>query len=102
MFNNTETNITPETLDLDFIKKYLRIEHDLDDIELTVYLAAAQSYVRTYVKAEYGENLSIDLIIPILSIIAHCYENKTVNIKSTEKVDAMFRSILDMHRGDIL
>lgn len=102
MYLNKENNITPENLDLETTKKYLRVDHDLDDVEISIYLEAAKSYVKDYVKLGEEEVLDYALIIPMLSYVAHCYENKAVNIKSTEKIDAMFKGVLDMYRRDIL
>lgn len=99
---NLENNITPENLNLEITKQYLRVDHDLDDIEIMVYIEAAKSYVKDYVKASEDDVLDYALIIPMLSFIAHCYENKAVNIKSTEKIDGMFKGVLDMYRRDIL
>lgn len=93
---------TPENLSLEIVKQYLRVDHDLDDMEIEIYIEAAKSYVRDYIKAKEDQELDYALIIPTLSLIAHCYENKAVNIKSTEKIDGMFKGVLDMYRGDIL
>lgn len=100
--SNEADEIDIEELPLDFVKQYLRIDHDLDDVEIQVYIKAAKSYVLDYIKADEDQKLDYALIIPTLTLIAHCYENKAVNIKSTEKMDAMFKGVLDMYRGDLL
>lgn len=97
-----ENNITPDTLTLDFVKQYLRVDHDLDDMEIGVAMKSAVSYVRKYVKQPTGEPLDYELIIPILTLISHFYENKTPIGKSTERVDDLINSILEMNRNDIL
>lgn len=97
-----QINITPDNLPLEFVKEYLRVEHDFDDMEIQLIINSAQSYVRNYIKATPDQQLDTELIIPILSIIAYCYENKTVAMKSNEKTDFIFNSILNMHRGGIL
>lgn len=94
--------INPQCLPLQFVKDYLRVDHDLDDIEISVYIKAAESYVRNFIKAKPNEELDSELLIPMLSLIAYFYENKSVNMKSTEKTSAIFNSILDLHRGEIL
>ena len=43
---------TPENLSLEVVKQYLRVDHDLDDLEIEIYIEAAKSYVRDYIKAE--------------------------------------------------
>lgn len=101
-YNNDETQISPDTLTLEFVKAYLRIEHDLDDLEIEVYMKAAISYVRNYIKIPQEEQMEYELIIPILALTAHYYENKTVVQKATEKIDMMISSCLDMNRRNIL
>lgn len=97
-----ENNITPDTLTLDFVKQYLRVEHDLDDIEIRVAMKSAVAYVRKYIKQPDEEPLDYELIIPILTLISHFYESKTPIGKSSEKVDALINSILELNRADIL
>lgn len=95
-------DITVEELPLEVVKKYLRIDHDFDDLELMIATKSAISYVRKYVKIADDEELDFDLIIPVLTLISHFYESKTPIGKSNEKVDALINSILDMNRMEIL
>lgn len=95
-------NITPDNLPLEFVKSYLRVEHDFDDAEIQVAILSAQSYVRNYIKQPDGVSLDMGLITPILVLTAFFYENKTPNVKSTEKLDEIFKSTLNLHRNDIL
>lgn len=94
--------VSPDNLSLDFVKKYLRVDHDFDDEEIMVATKSAVSYVRKYVKQEDGVALDYDLIIPILALISHFYENKTAIGKTNEKVESLINSILDMNRSGIL
>ena len=94
--------ITPDNLPLDFVKNYLRVDHDLDDVEIQVAILSAQDYVRTYTKIDKNTPLSFGLITPILSLIAYFYENKSPQMKSTEKLDTLFGNILNIHKQDIL
>ena len=100
--NDSSVELTPDTLTLDFVKQYLRIDHDFDDVEIMVAIKSAISYVRKYVKQPTGEPLDDDLIIPILTLVAHFYENKTPMGKANEKVDSIINTILEMNRNDIL
>lgn len=95
-------NITPDNLPLDFVKSYLRIDHDFDDVELQLMIKAAKSYIRNNLRVEKDEELDTELVIPMLTLVAHFYENKTTLMKSTEKIDIMFNSILSLHRKEIL
>lgn len=94
--------MTPDTLTLDFVKQYLRVDHDLDDAEILVHLISAQQYVRTYTKTEDDQPLALGLLAPVLALTSHFYENKSPNIVSTESLDRIFSSTLDMYRGDIV
>ena len=94
--------VTADNLPLEFVKSYLRVEHDFDDAEIQVAILSAQSYVRNYIKQPEGVQMDIGLITPILVLTAFFYENKTPNVKSTEKLDEIFKSTLNLHRNDIL
>ena len=94
--------ITPDNIPLEFAKQYLRVEHDLDDIEITIALKSAQSYVRKYIKLSDDEMMDIELIIPVLTLTAFYYENKNALGKSNERMDSIIRSVLDLNRGDII
>lgn len=96
------TTITPDNLPLEFVKNYLRVEHDFDDAEIAVHILSAQSYVRNYIKQPLEESMSMELITPILVLVAYFYENKSPQMKSTEKLDITFGSILNLHRRDIV
>lgn len=97
-----EENITPDTLTLDFVKQYLRVDHDFDDLEIQIAIKSAISYIRKYIKQPDDEPLDFDLIVPILTLISHFYESKTPIGKSSERVDLLINSILEMNRNDIL
>lgn len=95
-------DISADNMLLDFVKQYLRIDHDFDDLEIMVHIRAAQNYVRNYTHTEPDEPLDDGLIIPILMLVSYFYENKSINMKSTEKLDVMFGSMLQMHRKNII
>lgn len=95
-------SITADNLPLDFVKKYLRVEHDLDDVEILIHIRSAQSYVKTYIKQPDEEPMDIGLLQPVLALVAYFYENKTPQMKSTEKLDTVFGTILNMHIKEIL
>ena len=86
-----------DDLDVSIVKQYMRIEHDLDDFELELYLKSAKSYVRKYVEEDYVDDF--ELIMPVLMLISHFYENKTPMNVSNAKYDHIFRDILWMNRG---
>lgn len=86
-----------DDLDVSIVKQYMRIEHDLDDFELELYLKSAKSYVRKYVEEDYVDD--VELIMPVLMLISHFYENKTPMNVSNAKYDHIFKDILWMNRG---
>lgn len=84
-------------LNVETVKQYMRIEHNLDDMELVLYLKSAISYVEKYVDEEYVND--IELVMPVLMLISHFYENKTPMNVSNAKYDHIFKDILWMNRG---
>lgn len=95
-------NITPDNLPLEFVKQYLRVDHDFDDIEIQLMIDSAKSYVRNTLRVEKDEELDVELVIPMLSLVAHFYENKTITMASNDKAGFMFESILALHRKEVL
>ena len=92
---------SPDDLTVDVVKHYMRIEHDLDDFELAMYLKSALSYVRKFVELEDAPEvpLDVDLIMPVLMLISHFYENKTPVNVSNAKLDDVFAGIMWMNKG---
>lgn len=97
-----ETILSPDKITLEIIKNYLRVDHDLDDVELTMCFQSALSYVKKYIGADDDTPLDVDLSLPILSLTCHFYESKTVKQPSNEKMDEIFSSILSINRVSIL
>nr|DAW54689.1 MAG TPA: head tail connector [Caudoviricetes sp.] len=89
-----------DDLEVDLVKQYMRIDHDLDDLELALYLKSAISYVKKYVLEEYVDD--IELVMPVLMLVSHFYENKTPMNVSNAKYDSVFKDILWMSRGLVL
>lgn len=95
-------DIVVDELPLEFVKQYLRVDHEFDDLEISVALKSATAYVKKYIKHDGVSPLDFDLIMPILTLTAHYYENKSATAKATEKIDSIINSILDMNREDIV
>lgn len=94
---------SPDELTLDIVKHYMRIDHNLDDFELKMYLKSAITYVRKYVGIEDEDiQLDIDLVMPVLMLVSHFYENKTPINTDNAKLDHLFEGILFMNRGIVL
>lgn len=96
-------DLAPMTLNLDLVKQYLRVDGDYDDLEISLYMQSAVSYVSNYIKAESNEIIeNVELLIPILNLIAYFYEFKTTVIPTNTKISEIFKMILDTHRGDLV
>lgn len=91
---------SPDDLTIEEVKHYLRIDHSLDDFELTMYLKSALSYVRKYVEMDMVTTpLDVDLVMPVLMLVSHFYENKTPINANNAKLDDIFHGVLWMNRG---
>ena len=93
---------TVDDINLEMVKNYLRIDHNLDDVELQLFLESAKSYVRKYTGVTKDEPLDIELSIPILSLVSHFYEQRGVTVLSNEKLDEIFGDILTINRVSVL
>lgn len=97
-----EMILSPSEITLDMVKNFLRVDHNLDDVEITMCFQSAVTYVTKYVGAESYDDLDVDLILPILSLTCHFYENKGVTQSSNEKMDEIFSGILNLNRVSVL
>lgn len=96
-------DILPEEMELDFIKSYLRVDHNFDDIEIMLFYKGVVDYVRKYIKQPDDTPMTdVSLCIPILTLVAYCYETRTPITKTTERQDQIFTSMLELHRNEIL
>ena len=92
--------ILPSNISVEFVKKYLRIEHDLDDMELHIYLESAKSFIESYTSMSIEElDNHKEVIMCILLLCSHFYENKAIVIKDRMTEDKIFRNILSLHRN---
>lgn len=91
-------DITIEELPLEVVKAYLRVDHDLDDLEIRLHMQSAIAYVRNYINQPEDKEMDMGLLAPILSLIAYLYENKSVNSKTTERLDSIFSSTLHLFK----
>ena len=80
-------------VELDLLKKHLRVFHDDEDAELEVYLAAAEAIVTEYVDREVvatgatptlpdGIELTPPITAAILLVAADLYENREPDVKA--------------------
>lgn len=89
-------------IDLDFFKNWVRVDHDLDDAELTLCLLSAKSNVGNIIGQEITEESDPELMIVILNLASHYYYNKTMAKDKNFVPDDIYHSILSMHNTKIL
>lgn len=83
------------------VKEYLRIDHDDDDILLKTMIAAAQSFIQSYLNRKFTdfEELPGEFTIACLALVAHWYEQREIQPeKSAKELNYLFAGLLDMHR----
>lgn len=89
-------------INLDFFKNWLRIDHDLDDQELSLCLLAAKSNVENAIGQSITEDSDPELLIVILNLATYYYQNKTMGADKKYIPDKIYSSILNMHNSGII
>ncbi|MED4261971.1 head-tail connector protein [Priestia aryabhattai] len=89
-------------IDLDFVKNYLRIDHEEDDILLNTMLVAAQNFIQSYLNKRFSdyEEIPDEFSIACLALVAHWYENREIQSAGVTKQELsfVFSGLLDLHR----
>lgn len=92
-------------LDLEFVKRYLRVEHIEDDVLIGMMLTASKSFIQSYLNRKFvdmqalGEEIPDEFTIPCLALIAHWYEKRQITPDgAAQEILYTFSGILDMHR----
>lgn len=79
--------------------EYLRID---DEEDLTVYLEAANDFVKNYTGLTSEEIDAKPSIVPLIYVlVAEYYENRSYTVDNS-KVNAVIGSTLDMYRKNLL
>lgn len=89
-------------IDLNFFKNWVRIDHDLDDAELTLCLLSAKSNVSNIIGEQITEDSDPELMIVILNLASYYYYNKTMTTNKNFVPDNIYNSILSMHNTKII
>ena len=89
-------------INLDFFKNWVRVDHNMDDAELSLCLASAKSNVQNAIGVEITEDSDPELFIVILNLASYYYHNKTMATNKNFIPDSIYRSILNMHNTKVL
>lgn len=91
-------------LTLEYVKEYLRVDFNEDDIFIQNMIVAAQSFIQNHLNRKFtdwtnnGEEVPAEFTISALSIIAHWYENRTISSAVANETLYSFSGILDQHK----
>lgn len=93
-------------LDLEFVKNYLRVDYDDDDILIKTIMSAAESFMMSYLDLDMDEIIDDQGAVPeaftisYLAIISHWYDRREVQSHSnTEKeLSYIFDGVLGLYR----
>lgn len=93
-------------IDLEFVKQYLRVDFEDDDIELTLYLEAGKTYVLEHSgkTVQQLDNIKYSVIC-LLKLVHDFYEQKGavlngVNLKSDPVLEMMMSKLRDYTLGE--
>lgn len=82
-------------INFETVKDYLVCVDEEDKMEISIYIAAAKSFVMEYVGLTIDEIDEKDyLVMPTLMLIVTFYENKSVEM--TEKINYVFTTMLNL------
>lgn len=93
-------------VDLDFVKNYLRVDYDDDDMLIKTVMKSAESFIISYLDMTIDELIGDQgkvpepIIISYLAIISHWYDRREVQSHTnTEKeLQYIFKGILGPYR----
>lgn len=89
-------------INLDFFKNWVRVDHSMDDAELSLCLASAKSDVQNTIGEEITEDSDPELFIVVLNLASHYYHNKSMHTNKNNIPDSIYRSILSRHNTKVL
>lgn len=87
------------TIDLDFIKDYLRVDYIDDDRELAVALNSAKSIIREHFnKSDYELDEIPYSVTLAIQLIADMYTNKSSSVDNNIKENPVFKRLIDKNK----
>ena len=81
---------------LDYVKGFMRIDHDEEDGYLSVLLILAKEFCENYLRSDFPEPLPETIRQAQLLVISHFYENRN----GTPVPDTVYR-LLDAYRKEV-
>ena len=91
-------------LTLDYVKDYMRVDIEEDDLLIQHMIIAAQSFIQSHLNRKFtdwtniGEEVPPEFTISALTMIAHWYENRTISAEVAKETLYSFSGILDQHK----
>lgn len=85
---------------LDFVKNYLRVDGDEDDVLLSAYLTAGIEYIKSYTGNDDIDSHE-EVTIALLCIIADAYEVRQFTTSTTD-ISPVVEGILNIHCNNLI
>jgi len=95
-----------DELDLPFVKEYLKVDYDDEDILIQTIIVAAQSYIQTALGFKFtryilqGEEIPDELTIAALMLIAHWFDQRQLQTPGYlgDEMSYSISALLDAHK----
>jgi uncharacterized phage protein (predicted DNA packaging) len=90
-------------LDVAFVKEYLRVDHEEDDLLIRTFIESSKSYIQNYLglRFEEFEVIPEEFSVAALAVIAHWYERRGIQATKDDRgeMNHIFSALLDAHRN---
>ena len=90
-----------QSIDLDFIKNYLRIEQEFkdDDLEIEIFMQVAKDYLIKFCGLTEDEFLDANTLIPAyLILVAEMYEYRSAMVQTNTKANPLIQRYINSSR----
>lgn len=90
-----------QSIDLDFIKNYLRIEQEFkdDDLEIEIFMQVAKDYLIKVCGLTEDEFLDANTLIPAyLILVAEMYEYRSAMVQTNTKANPLIQRYINTSR----
>jgi uncharacterized phage protein (predicted DNA packaging) len=95
--------VTVDTLDLTFMKNYLKVDYKSDDQLIITLIDSAKSKVQTYLNRNFVDfipEVPHDVVVAMISLIAHWYDYRGIRPtgSTSAEIPYTFKDILEPYR----